>query len=274
LNDSENSLPLTVDGQAGWFPAADGPPTIRFRVRRICANDHAVAPDITNWSPRVSVSIRDDVDGEPSESLVVEKWRGETDTPDDATAPSEQALDDHHRLAAQKARSIARRLGMRQEHAIMLEIAARLHDEGKRCEKWQDAFAAPRNGRPFAKTRGPVNQRLLDGYRHELGSEPRARQDKELQSLPAELQDLALHLITAHHGFGRPIIDARGCPDAPPSVLKEQEREAASRVLRLQRQWGPWGLAWWEALLRAADQQASRELESEPREASTHCSHG
>ena len=36
-------------------------------------------------------------------------------------------------------------------------------------------------------------------------------------------------------------------------------REVALRFDRLQRQWGPWGLAWWETLLRAADRQASRD---------------
>ena len=37
------------------------------------------------------------------------------------------------------------------------------------------------------------------------------------------------------------------------------ERDVALRFARLQKQWGPWGLAWWEVVLRAADQQASRE---------------
>ena len=43
------------------------------------------------------------------------------------------------------------------------------------------------------------------------------------------------------------------------SLLEERAREVALRFARLQKRWGPWGLAWWEALLRSADQQASRD---------------
>jgi CRISPR-associated endonuclease/helicase Cas3 len=42
-------------------------------------------------------------------------------------------------------------------------------------------------------------------------------------------------------------------------VLVERAREIALRFARLEARWGPWGLAWWETLLRAADQGASRE---------------
>jgi CRISPR-associated endonuclease/helicase Cas3 len=55
------------------------------------------------------------------------------------------------------------------------------------------------------------------------------------------------------------VIEADGCEDAPPSALQTRAREVALRFARLQKLWGPWGLAWWEALLRAADQQASRD---------------
>jgi CRISPR-associated endonuclease/helicase Cas3 len=55
------------------------------------------------------------------------------------------------------------------------------------------------------------------------------------------------------------VIETSGCKDAPPSALEERARDVALRFARLQKRWGPWGLAWWEALLRAADQQASRE---------------
>jgi CRISPR-associated endonuclease/helicase Cas3 len=42
-------------------------------------------------------------------------------------------------------------------------------------------------------------------------------------------------------------------------LLEENTTEIALRFARLQKRWGPWGLAWWEALLRAADQLASRD---------------
>jgi CRISPR-associated endonuclease/helicase Cas3 len=81
------------------------------------------------------------------------------------------------------------------------------------------------------------------------------------------LQELALHLIASHHGGARPVIDTRSCEDAPPSALQQRARDVALRFARLQKQWGPWGLAWWEALLRAADQQASRENDERGRRA-------
>ena len=45
------------------------------------------------------------------------------------------------------------------------------------------------------------------------------------------------------------------------------EKRLDTLCIRLKK-WGPWGLAWWEALLRAADQQASRD--NDQREAKGH----
>ena len=107
------------------------------------------------------------------------------------------------------------------------------------------------------KTDRRMNTKLLDGYRHEFGSLPYAEKDAGFRALPAHLQELALHLVAAHHGWSRPAISTSGC-DEPPSALEKRARDVALRFARLQKHWGPWGLAWWEALLRAADQQASR----------------
>ena len=134
-----------------------------------------------------------------------------------------------------------------------------MHDEGKKATRWQRAFNAPDVGKVYAKTRGPIRHALLDGYRHEFGSLPRAEEDAGFKTLAPDLRDLVLHMIAAHHGRARPLIETTGCDDAPPSVLEGRARDVALRFARLQKRWGPWGLAWWEALLRAADQQASRD---------------
>jgi CRISPR-associated endonuclease/helicase Cas3 len=52
-------------------------------------------------------------------------------------------------------------------------------------------------------------------------------------------------------------------PLVPSSVIQGRAGEVALRFAALQRRWGPWGLVWWEALLRAADILASRENDGE-----------
>jgi CRISPR-associated endonuclease/helicase Cas3 len=188
----------------------------------------------------------------------VEKWRHDAANEDDRSTANPQLLEEHQAWAEEHARSLAQALGLGGELAEALALAARLHDEGKRADRWQRAFRAPKDG-VYAKTEGPINYRLLDGYRHELGSLLRVEKDDRIRKLSEEHRDLALHLIAAHHGFARPVIGTRGCEDSPPSVLEEKAAEIALRFARLQERWGPWGLSWLEALLRAADQQASRD---------------
>jgi len=146
-----------------------------------------------------------------------------------------------------------------------LAVAASLHDEGKKSPRWQRAFKAPREKdehgayKVFAKTRGPIDQAVLGGYRHEFGSLRSVEGNSEFKALPAEWRDLVLHLVAAHHGQARPVIETSGFDDGPPSLLGERALAVTLRFAHLQKHWGPWGLSWWEALLRAADQQASRD---------------
>ena len=215
--------------------------------------------------------------GEPVSWLLVEKQRVVATSEDArAIAKTTQTLATHQEWAESEAERLAAEHQLPPEYMQMLKVAARLHDEGKQSLRWQNAFSAPGAGRPFAKTRGPVKLRLLDGYRHEFGSLPHLERDLEFLSLSSDLQELALHLVSAHHGFGRPLIRASGCEDAPPSALERRAREVALRFARLQRRWGPWGLAWWESLLRAADQRASRLLDELPtnQETSNHQEEG
>ena len=102
------------------------------------------------------------------------------------------------------------------------------------------------------------SQRTLAGYRHELGSLLHLEAREELLAgLEPEQRDLLLHLVLAHHGRARPTVPIDGCDEAPPFALRRKQQEAAERFIGLQERWGPWGLAWWETLLRACDFRAS-----------------
>lgn len=249
LDEKCNLTPRTADdGQHDWMGSSI--PIVGFRVEEVEEPSHD--PNL-EWRERFRFAKRLDA----PLWLVVRKWRDEAATEEDRSEGHEQALDEHEEWTAERARTVGGKLNLPTEYVAMLELAARLHDEGKRASRWQRAFNAPRGSTVYAKTQGPVNTSLLDGYRHELGSVLSASVRERLQALREDLRELATHLIVAHHGFARPIIETRGC-DVPPSLIEHEASETALRFARLQQEWGPWGLAWWESLLRAADQQASR----------------
>ncbi len=259
LDSAEKELPRTADDGQDWLPPIDGEPVVRFRVQSINAETVENLPPDPQWRTRLRFPAAVSEEGEARGWLVVEKWRSDSTTEEDRGVGHCQLLEDHQKLAEIRARELATRLNLPERYAEMLAVAARLHDEGKRAARWQRAFNAPNDGKEYAKTQGPINVALLDGYRHEFKSIEVAAKDAELLKMPKEVQELALHLIAVHHGYGRPVIGVGGCEDAPPSKLEVRAREVALRFARLQQEWGPWGLAWWESLLRAVDHQASRE---------------
>lgn len=252
------------DGSTIWLarPDVTEVPVTGFRIRALGATEKDESAWRTapggGWVRRY-LFVTDVVDGEPSAALAIDGWAGDAaDEEERAEADRPQQLDEHQSWAEDCARQIAQRLGIEAARANLLALAARLHDEGKRAARWQRAFKAPIDGRPYAKTNGPIDFGLLDGYRHELGSLPYVEAHNDFKALGTDDRDFVLHLIAAHHGFARPVIGTNGCDDAPPSIAEERARAVALRFARLSRRWGPWGLAWWEALLRSADQAASR----------------
>ncbi len=211
----------------------------------------------SGWQAVYRCVLKRNADGDVVESLDVYKLRHSQSTEEArALATHNQSLKEHQNRAERQAGLLAEGLGLPERYAAILQRAARLHDEGKQADRWQNAFNAPRDGTTYAKTTGPVNVHMLDGYRHEFGSLHYL--GDRIDDLNEADRDLVLHLIAAHHGNARPTISTRGCDHAPPSLLEQQAGAVAKRFARLQRRWGPWGLAWWETLLRAADQQASR----------------
>jgi CRISPR-associated endonuclease/helicase Cas3 len=140
-------------------------------------------------------------------------------------------------------------------------FAASLHDCGKADPRWQQAIGNADPAVRFAKSIGKgFKWTVLDGYRHEFGSlyDAVARLDE----VPAnDMQELALHLIAAHHGRGRPHFEHRAMSGSqlPGDELPAQLQPAAvaQRFARLQRRFGHWGLAWLESILMAADAEGS-----------------
>ncbi|MCL2722921.1 MAG: type I-U CRISPR-associated helicase/endonuclease Cas3 [Polyangiaceae bacterium] len=259
------------DTTTTWLvrPDANDVPITGFRVHPLDASEQDVASWRTTpgggWVRRY-LFVTKVADGEPLAALAIDGWVGDAAMEDErAEADRPQTLDEHQSWEEECARAIAKRIGLDAYYQDIVALAASFHDEGKRSVLWQRAFKAPMDGRPYAKTKGPIDFDILDGYRHELGSLPYVAKSEGFIALPQEDQDLVLHLIAAHHGYARPVIGTSGCDDAPPSVVDERAREVALRFARLSRRWGPWGLAWLEALLRAADQITSRRNQREQR---------
>ena len=263
---SESEVPV-ADADERWREMKEDPsaelsrPLIKFRLEEATRDEDdeglTLPAELEDWRHVRTFETHIDASGAVRRGLAVFKWPDEAADEDSRSILSApQTLTDHAGQVAARARELATRLELPREEVEALSIAARLHDDGKAATRWQNAMNAPRdNGRPYAKTCGGVNWRLLEGYRHEFGSLLKA----EREDLPDSTRDLILHLIAAHHGYARPLISSAGCEDRPPSQLEPKAGEAALRFARLQRHYGPWGLAWREAILRAADQSASRE---------------
>lgn len=175
------------------------------------------------------------------------------------------------------------------------ESAAALHDWGKADERFQalllniDPTLVWAGTTLFAKSAkmpetaaayeaARHRARLPKGFRHEMLSVQLAEAHAGAFGVPNDelLRTLALHLIASHHGYARPFAPVI-TDDAPPDVEFEHDNtclnfSAVARIARpahridsgiaerfwqLNRHFGWWGLAYLEAVLRLADQQAS-----------------
>lgn len=170
--------------------------------------------------------------------------------------------------------------------------AADWHDLGKADERFQallrradrtdawlmvgrdSALLAKSDGVPQTpQQRQKARERagLPEGFRHEMLSVQIVEQTN-LKEKIAESLDLILHLIASHHGYARPlapVVFDEECPAVTVSgvTLSTQQRQVcpphridsgiAERFWALTRRYGWWGLAYLEAVLRLADQQAS-----------------
>ena len=173
----------------------------------------------------------------------------------------------------------------------LLHLAAYWHDVGKLDERFQillhqgdevAAATAAATGKPLAKSADlPISparrlairkaSEIPENFRHEMLSLQLAERHAPL---PSDGDcSLVLHLIASHHGHARPF--APVCPDSDPLSVRGQlggvtidlpveDRSKlipqhclgsglSDRFWQLTRQYGWWGLAYLEAILRLGD---------------------
>jgi CRISPR-associated endonuclease/helicase Cas3 len=160
--------------------------------------------------------------------------------------PDNVGLSEHQEAVASTAKELASSLhlgGLEETY----EKAGHIHDSGKDRPVWQSAMGGSRE-KPLAKTKQPVNLRLINGYRHELGSLLDA-----LSVCDGLVDDLLLHLVASHHAAARPFFETRQYDRQNLRTCAEEGVEVARRYARLQKRYGPWGLAYLEAVFKCAD---------------------
>ena len=137
--------------------------------------------------------------------------------------------------------------------ACDFKCAGELHDLGKEAELWQSAMRGKRynpKGPRLAKTAGAgAAPALLNGFRHELRSAAKVENASELTR----------YLVASHHGWARPYFEPRSFDPEDSGSSAAQAQRALMRFADLQRHWGPWGLAYLDAVLKSADALASEQ---------------
>lgn len=204
------------------------------------------------------------------------------------------SLRDHSERVERYAAAFAAGCGLPAPLVTCLSCSARFHDLGKAEPRMQvllhsgDVVAAAAAEEPLAKSGLEVWDRATrrmayelarypSGLRHEFVSAGLlARNLDALDGVPDP--DLVLYLVGAHHGRGRPFV--LPVDDPEPQVvdvelggyrfrgssahgLDSLASGWADRFWSLVRRYGPWGLAYLEAVLRLADHRASEE-EAQP----------
>lgn len=214
----------------------------------------------------------------------------DTDSQASSVAPEPIALMDHQRAVQRQAEEFARNLGCADTDVMAIGLAALWHDEGKRDRRFQimlhggDRIAADIADEPRAKSGlSPVDRAAftrawrMSGYpagmRHEALSVQIA--NHLLKTYPDVDGDLVLHLIASHHGRSRPLLPPvsdrspvnsvrlNDAGELPVDTNRSIDWTAPARFARLNEQYGRWGLARLEAILRLADIWCSARGESD-----------
>lgn len=188
----------------------------------------------------------------PGESGLVIVASSDVPTGRCIVAPSSVTLAVHHSAVENAIRKVVSYLPTLAPFADALVAAAAHHDDGKADERFQAmlcggtlelAWAQPE---PLAKSNRPYSPTSW-----EKAGLPRNFRHEAVSAGVPSVSDLATHLVESHHGYARPFFPP--CAELAPAA----NIAAAERFWTLTRQYGWWGLAYLESILRLADWQAS-----------------
>jgi CRISPR-associated endonuclease/helicase Cas3 len=206
-------------------------------------------------------------------------------------AARQVSLGAHQAAVRNRAGEFARNLRLTASLSAAVELAAAHHDEGKRDSRfqlmlhagdhWQHQAAAAilaKSGMDPADRAAFRRAQRLSGYpggmRHEALSAritaqilpPATAPGSPREAGAATDLDLVIHLIASHHGYARPLLppvaDRRpvdvtlplhGSSRATISSAADFDWDGPARFARLRDQYGPWGLAFLETVVRLAD---------------------
>lgn len=186
------------------------------------------------------------------------------------SAAAQVELGSHNQAVAERSRRLSDRLGLHGEVGRAVELAGLHHDDGKADLRFQRLLggtdvALAKSGRRSAQHLRVAKAAggLPVGWRHEQMSVVLASAGAD----DTRHTNLVLRLVGTSHGRGRP-----GFPHTAAQLLGAEDQEWAAAAAELfdhgswdsliedtHDEWGVWGAAYLEALLRAADGQISRE---------------
>ncbi|HXK61067.1 MAG TPA: type I-U CRISPR-associated helicase/endonuclease Cas3, partial [Acidobacteriota bacterium] len=234
-------------------------PASERRIRRLREGLNELDDPGSLQGMRLVRSIELNPDEEDEAARKIWEWYKLKPLEDTRTAWKPVTLDTHTGDVERHACRIVAGLSLSGEMAQAVLLAAKLHDDGKRRERFQVSLGNRRYPDVLLAKSGGKGIRLPEPFRHELASLAEAVADEQVNALTPPMQDLVLHLIAAHHGRARPHFPADETfdPERPATDTERLAIEALRRFARLQRCYGRWGLAYLESLLRAADWAAS-----------------
>ena len=271
---------------AEWLKAPVSDPTelphwMRKALEKLGRDFDVNAVGIGNDNPDRSYYILTSRDPKTKKPVVDAGTLDDSDEAGSFTATG-VSLSRHLEGVGERAGRIAERLGLAREIVGDLRLAGRLHDLGKVDSRFQSQLVggdpvelAMRHGEPLAKSL-PGARRVAGypaGMRHEIASVAMIESNADVLGL-AHDEDLMLHLVGTHHGWGRPLPPIIEDPD--PEALSyawdghfltassdladgSLALDMADRFWRLVERYGYHGLAWLEAVLRLADHRQSAE---------------